>query len=190
MTEVNLQLVREFFELNGFRVSTNFTHGDHGPQVLAERTGTTEPRELGTVLVPGDLVHIARAVVEVRAWHADRFYASVAESNAAFTQFAQPEALGFAHDYFGGAPFHTILVVSELPVAPDSRAAALRAIRASNVEFLIEFPAILRDLINKVSINGNYFSSHTLQVIQLLKRYRLFRNQQMELLFPREPHAS
>ena len=39
----------------------------------------------------------------------------------------------------------------------------------------------------KVVLNGTYTGSPTLQILQLLKRYRLLRNQQMEFTFPSEP---
>ncbi len=55
---------------------------------------------------------------------------------------------------------------------------------------VLEFPAILNDLVERVMVSGTYTGSAAMQLLQLLKRYRLFRNQQLEFTFPREPHAA
>ncbi len=189
MTDVDLYLVREFFELNFFRVMTHWQQGsdanrsERGLQLFVENANPAPERELGVVLFADDLPNIARAVVEVRPWHTDRFYSSVLESNPVITQFAQEEALGAARDFFGGASFKTILVVSELPVTPEQRARTVNCIEETKVDHVLEFPTILRSILSRVSINGGYAASHALQTIQLLKRYRLVSNQQLEFGF-------
>ena len=192
MTDVDLYLVREFFELNFFRVMTQWqqdtavNRNERGLQLFVENADPTPEHELGVVLFPDDLPHLDRAVVEVRPWHTDRFYSSVLESNPVITQFAEEESLGAARNYFGGASFKTILVVSELPVTPKQRARTICAIEDSKVDHILEFPTILRSILSRVSINGGYAASHALQTIQLLKRYRLVSDQQLEFGFPAE----
>lgn len=194
MGDVNVQLVREFFELNLFQVLTNWQQsprrlrpGEHSGQLFVQNTNVGLPRELPFLLQPPDLAIIERAVVEVRAWHGDRFYPSVIEANPVLSQFVSEDALALARDIFGGAPFQTILVLSELPASAELRARSLTMLHDCGIGHVLEFPLVLGDLLAKVDEAATYPSSTTLQTLRLLKRYKFIRNQQMEFAFPAEP---
>jgi len=192
MGDVNVQLVREFFELNLFQVMTNWQQGsrirpvEHSGQLFVQNTAPGQSRELPFLLQASDLVPVSRAVVEVRAWHADRFYPSVIESNPVLYQFVSSESLALAAEVFGRASFETILVVSELPAGLELRSRSLELLQQTGIGHVIEFPIVLRDLVMKIDESGNYAASPTLQTLRLLKRYRLIRNQQMEFAFSAE----
>jgi hypothetical protein len=193
MSDVNLQLVREFFELNLFRVLTNWqqdprlsAQGDLTGQLFVENSNPGSPRSLPFTLHPSDLTSIDRAVVEIRAWHTDRFYPSVIEAHPILTQFVSDSALALARDVFHQQDFATILVLSELPTSPEPRNRSLQLLQESRVDHVIEFPLVLQDLLQKVNVNTSYPASQTLQTLRLLKRYKLVRNQQMEFVFTME----
>ncbi|MCC6697065.1 MAG: hypothetical protein IT365_15665 [Candidatus Hydrogenedentes bacterium] len=189
MGDVNVQLVREFFELNLFQVLTNWQQsarvrpGEHSGQMFVQNTNPGMARELPFLLQPVDVTSIERAVVEVRAWHGDRFYPSVIEANPVLSQFVSNESRALASEVFGHAAFATILIVSELPAGAELRARSLQLLQSSGIGHVIEFPILLRDLLSKVDESGSYPGSQTLQTLRLLKRYRLIRNQQMEFAF-------
>lgn len=205
MSDVNLQLVREFFELNLFYVLTHWQQG-----IAGLRTGARDERpraadagqslfvenmqhvpdlfETEFVLHGEDVRAIRRAIVEVRAWHADRFYASVVEANPVLTQFVSRESLGFAGQLFGTSDFATILVISELPASPEPRQRALELLRETGIGHVLEFSAILRTILTLISAHGNYASA-TLQTMRLLKRYGFIRRQQLEFPFLTEAAA-
>jgi len=195
VTDIDLHLVREFFELNLFQVMTHWHQessagrSDSGIQLFVRNTNPVLEDPPETVLTPTDLVRIDNAVVEIRAWHTDRFYSSVIESNPVVTQFVQADALTSARDFFGGAPFRTVLVISELPSAPERRHDSIRSLREAGVQHILEFTTILRELVQRVNLSSTYAPSHTLQMIQLLKRYRMLQNLQMEFSFPMEAPA-
>ncbi len=192
MGEVNVQLVREFFELNMFQVMTNwqqgtrFRAGEHSGQLFVQNTVPGMPRDLPFLLNPADVAAIERAVIEVRAWHGDRFYPSVIEANPVLYQFASSDSLSLAAEVFGGLPFTTILIVSELPAGIEHRSRSLGLLQESGIGHVVEFPSVLRELVLKVDEGGHYPASQTLQTLRLLKRYRLVRNQQMEFAFAAE----
>ena len=193
MADVNLQVVREFFELNLFAVLTNWQRdtlrqrgADVGSQLFVENVNPALPRALDFALNPVDLCSIERALVEVRAWHAERFYPSVIESSPVLAQFVSEESLSFAREIFGSRPFTTILVISELPASAEPRARSIHLLERGGIGHVIEFPSILRDLLDKVSMHENYTASPTLQILRLLKRYKLVRNQQLEFAFLNE----
>jgi hypothetical protein len=190
MGDVNVQLVREFYELNLFQVLTNWQQGqwrvrpgEHAGQLFVQNTNVGLPRELPFLLHPSDISAIERAVVEVRAWHGERFYPSLIEANPVLAQFVSEESLALAREVFAHQPFVTILVVSELPASPELRARSLSLLEQSGIGHVMEFPHLLRDVLDKIDVNGHYPSSPTLQTMRLLKRYRLIRNQQMEFPF-------
>lgn len=193
MAEVDLQIVREFFEIHRFKVSTRWPQhepereSDGGVQLYVQNAAAVlEAKDDDVALHPSRIAQVANGLVEIRPWHTDRFYASLIESNPVLTEFADASALGHATDFFGGELFATILVVSELPRTAEQRAQALRRILDAGVQHVLEFPAILEDLIERVALTGTYNGSSTLQLLQLLKRYRLLRSQQLEFTFPRE----
>lgn len=194
MADVSLQLVREFFELNLFHVLTNWQQDPWSPraaeqsaQLFVENARPLITREPGFALPAEDLALLERAVVEIRAWHGDRFYPSVIEANPALFQFVGPEALSLAREVFNGRPFSAVLVISELPASPEQRRRAIDLLRRAGVQHVIEFPTILQELLQKVSADIHYAGSPTLQTLRLVKRYRLARDQQMELPFAMEP---
>jgi hypothetical protein len=195
MSDINVQLVREFFELHLFRVLTNWQQAphlasEHAAQLFVENTQTAPPAAEGgfaNMLVDlAELHTLERAVVEIRAWHGDRFYASIIESNPILHQFAQKDVLSTATACFGDLPFSTVLVVSELPASAEPRTRALQVLRRFGVDYVVEFPTVLRGILEKVSEGSSYTGSPTLQTIRLLKRYRFLRNLQLEFGFVNE----
>lgn len=196
MGDVNVQLVREYFELNLFQVMTNwqqgprFRPGENSGQLFVRNTVPGLPRELPFLLHAGDVASIERAAVEIRAWHGDRFYPSVIEANPVLYEFVSGNAMTLAGDVFGQLPFTTILVVSELPAGPELRSRSLGLLQKTGIGHVIEFPDLLRELVMRVDEGGHYPASQTLQTLRLLKRYRLIRNQQMEFAFSVEAPSS
>jgi len=189
VADVNLQLVREFFELHFFRVLTNWqrepARSNDGPSFVQLFVENCDPLRLperpDAVLSLEGLRTIERGVIEIRAWHADRFYPSVIENNPVLSQFVSDESLALAREVFKTGDFATILVISELPQSVKPRERSIGLLRQAGVSHVLEFPVILRGLLERVSSHGTYGSSETLQTIRLLKRYQLVRNQQMEL---------
>ena len=198
MSDINVQLVRDFFELNAFHAMTFWQHDhartrttEHGLQLFVENTTAPVPvRSLECVLRPGDVAGIDRAIVEVRAWHADRIYASVIESNTVLFDVAGDEARIRARQVFGGAPYKTILVISELSPSLEPRQRAITLLQQGSIDHVIEFPTLLHDILEKISAYVSYSPSQTLQTLRLLKRYDFIRRQQLELPFPTEAAPS
>jgi hypothetical protein len=193
LNELNMQIVREFFELNLFHVLTHWQHetlpqlSESGSLLFVEHINPETECEPEFVLRPEDLPCVFRAVVEVRAWHNERFYASVAESSPALRHVVERETLALAESVFGSSEFRTILVLSELPGSQGPRERAIQVFREFGVDHILEFPVILRDILGRISAQGNYAPSQTLQTMRLLKRYNLIRRQQLEFTFPSPP---
>jgi len=194
MSDINIQLVREFFELNQFSVLTHWPHqderargGEGGSLLFVERLGEASGDVAPFHLHCGDLRHLKRAVVEVRAWHADKFYPSVVESSPILAHVASAEVAALAHETFSGDSFTTILVISELPSTAAPRGRTLQLLEGLRVGHILEFGTLLAGMAWQLSSQGNYAPSQTLQTLRLLKRYDLLRRQQLEFPFQVEP---
>lgn len=206
MIDLNMQFVREFFELNLFRVLTHWQHqemqtrsSDPGPLLFVEhaRPGeedSTRPvasqEGLPFLLPPNEVSAIRRAVVEVRAWHGERFYSSVIASSSALSHVVGRETTDLATEVFGTSEFTTILVISELPTSSKPRNRSLELLEGLGIGHVLEFPALLQEMIMRVNAHANYAPSQTLQTLRLLKRYNLIRLQQLEFAFSGEAPES
>ena len=192
MSDVNLQLVKEFFELNGFMILTNRKHQlrkvgadwEYSIELLAANLDVVEPKKKpGFLLGPRDLKTIQRAIVDVKGWHTEVFYPSTIESARSFFAFVSPESLQYATKIFKGEPFTKVVVLSELPSNKEILERSVDVLRKNGIDHAIEFSTILKDLIMHVQINNNYTESDTLQLVRLMKRYGLVKDLQMEFLF-------
>ena len=193
MSDATVQIVREFFEFNGFHVMTHWQHdtarsrgSEHGIQLYVENTAAVIERTLDLVLRVGDIPAVSRALVEVRGWHTERFYASVIESNPVLLEVAGEAARARARQVFGVPNVKSILVISELPALSEPRQRAIDVLREGGVDHVIEFPTILHEIIDKLNAHVSYAPSQTLQTIRLLKRYDFIRRQQLEFPFSAE----
>jgi hypothetical protein len=195
MSEINIQLVREFFELNRFRVLTHWQHDDEqrrgvesGLLLFVEQVGPeSTDDEPPFLLDPQSIARLQRAVVEVRAWHGDKFYPSVIESSPILGHVASQDVAGMAQSVFGAAPFASVLVISELPTTEKPRGRSLALLQGLGLTHVLEFSTMLAAMLEQLSSQSNYAPSHTLQTLRLLKRYDLVRRQQLEFRFPMEP---
>ncbi len=194
MSDVSVQLVRDFFEVNAFHVMTYWQHDavrargiEQGLQLYVENTAFgSEAHPCDFVLRVGDVSALPRAVVEVRAWHADRFYASLLESNPVLFDVAKPASVERARHVFGCLDVPTVLVISELPASPEPRQRAIAVLRQGGISHVLEFATVLQELVGRINAHVSYSPSHTLQTLRLLKRYGLIRRQQLEFAFPLE----
>lgn len=196
MSDATVQIVREFFEFNAFHVMTHWQHDavrfrgtEHGIQLYVENSAPASERPIDFLLRSGDIAGISRALVEVRGWHTERFYASVFESNPVLSEVAGEAARARARQVFGRDDVKSILVISELPALPEPRQRAIEAARERGLDHVIEFPTILQEILEKLNPHVSYAPSITLQTIRLLKRYEFLRVQQLEFPFSAEAPA-
>ena len=197
MSDINLQLVREFLELNLFHVLTFWQHGsarpthsEHSMLLFVENVKPGPERKVEFVLNASSITSFQNAVVDIRAWHGDRVYPSVVESNPVLATLAREDTRSLARDILSTEDFKTILVISELPKNPEQRAKSVKCLQETGIDHIMEFSTVIEGVLDKICENTNYTMSQTLQLLRLLKKYSFIRNQQMEFTFPTEPPTS
>ncbi|MBI1321273.1 MAG: hypothetical protein GC168_20300 [Candidatus Hydrogenedens sp.] len=190
MSDLSLQIVRECFELHQFRAVPHWPMDEGGwnsaeaaPLLFIERL-EPEPGTPEFLLRAQDLPALRRAVVEVRAWHADKFYPSVVENNVVLGNVASAATRALAAQVLRAEDAAAILVVSELPRSPGPRQRSLELFRSKGIDHVLEFPTLLGAMLERISPHGSYAPSPTLQAFRLLKRYGFLKRQQLEFEFP------
>jgi hypothetical protein len=196
MSAIDEEIVREYFEQNGF-----FVRQVRKYQVTARKKTDDEEIDLLVVnpawrkgagkpdffLFGTELPKVHRAVVSVKAWHTDRFTPNTLKSNPEIFRFVQEEVIKEVERYFpseGGeepGDLLKILVLPGLPTADPFKSESARMLQEKGVDAILSFRSLLTDLIEKVEVNKSYRKSDTLQVLRLLKNYDLLKDPQLDL---------
>jgi hypothetical protein len=201
-------LVREYFELNGFLVRQLHKYQVHSRakrdeeeidllvQNPAWQPGTARP---GFQLFAGDLPQIRRALVAVKGWHTSRLSPSMLRSGSKILDFLRKEVIAAASEYFpdyeatvaatGGEreSLMRVLVLPGLPPGEPHRGECIQQLQTHGVDAILTFPTILDNLVRRVEVNHSYQKSDTLQLIRLLKIYDMVRPRQFELFEDERP---
>jgi hypothetical protein len=189
MSAVNESIVREYFESLGYLVSQPRKYTVPGRQKKADEEVDlvvlnprvkehTVPDHL--VWTGEDLKTISRAIVGIRGWHTERFYASRFEQSPDIVRFAESGSVRFAGKILGNDAMAKILCLPKLPASGELQAKTMDVLRRKGIDGVISFGTMLADLILRVDTNKNYEKSDVLQVIRLLKNYDFLKDSQLE----------
>jgi hypothetical protein len=196
MSAIDEEIVREYFEQNGFfvrqvrkyQVQSRKKTDDEEIDLLvvnpAWRKGAGKP---DFFLFGTELPKVHRAVVSVKAWHTDRFTPNTLKSNPEIFRFVQEEVIKEVERYFpseegeDAKDLLKILVLPGLPSADPFKSESARMLQERGVDAILSFRSLLIDLIEKVEVNKSYRKSDTLQVLRLLKNYDLLKDPQLDL---------
>jgi hypothetical protein len=195
-------LVREYFELNGFLVRQLNKY-----QVHSRRKRDAEEIDLfvqnpgwkpsehkpGFQLFANDLPLIRRAIVAVMGWHTSRLTPSMLKSGSKIHDFLRKEVIDVANEFFHGYEdpavesesskegLMRVLVLPSLPANDPLRSESIKQLQEHGVDAILTFPSILENLLHKVETNLSYQKSDVLQMIRLLKIYDMVKSPQGEL---------
>ena len=189
MASVNEWIAREYFEMLGFLVIQPCKYSVSGKRKRIEEetdliifnplvTEQTVPPSL--LWAKADLKRISRAVVGVYGWHTDRFYPNMLEKLPEAVLYAGDESVKMAGRRLGGGPIAKILCLPQLPVAQKLKDETFRILKAKGIDGVLDFRAMLLEIINGVDKKRNYEKSDVLQIIRILKNYDLFKDAQLE----------
>jgi hypothetical protein len=187
---VNEWVVREYFELQGYLVAQPRKYTTPGRQKQAEeevdlvvckaRVAEHHVPDHMVWMTP-DLQNVARAVVGVRGWHTERFYASTFEQTPDILRFVEPESMRYASKILGASDMAKILCLPKLPASGELKARTIQVLKDRGIDGVISFRTMLAELVARVEKKRNYEKSDVLQVIRLLKNYDFIKDDQLEL---------
>jgi hypothetical protein len=197
VSAVNEWIVREYFESLGFLVGQPRKYVVPGRQKKAEEevdlivyNPTVEMHTIPERIVwtTPDFSGVKRAVVGVRGWHTERFYASTFEQTPDILRFVEEDSIRFAAELLGSNAMAKVLCLPRLPASGELKDKTIQMLREKGIDGVVSFRTILAALIARVDINRNYEKSDVLQVIRLLKNYGFIKDSQMEL-FGKRPRS-
>lgn len=198
MAAVDEEIVREYFEQNGFFVrqvrkyqvqSRKKTDEEEIDFLLFNPTWEKGAPRPEFFLFGTELPKVHRAVVAVKPWHSDRFTPNTLKSSPEIFRFVQEDVIKEVERYFPVAPDEPgatsdllkILVLPGLPTTEPFKTESVKLLQEKGVDAIVSFRTILIDLVEKVEVNKSYRKSDTLQVIRLLKNYDLLKDTQLDL---------
>lgn len=170
MTDVNEEIVRQYFELKGYFVQTDVLY--------LKPKGKTGKKSSGygdidlVILNPetGD-----KAIVGVSGWHRERVTPSYVEGwEGRLFSHLHPLALKKASKVLSSRDFRKILVISRMGSKEKSRKVFEQKAHQQGIDEIIEFPTILKELIRLIKTEPSY-DSEVLQTLRLLKIYDLLK---------------
>jgi len=170
LTDVNEEIVRQYFELKGYFVQTDVLYLKPKGQTGKKSSGYGDIDLIVTNPKTCD-----KAIVGVSGWHTERITPSYVEDwGGRLFSFVSSLALNKAAQVLGTRKFRKILVVSRLGSRKDSREKFVEEAKKMGVDEVIEFPTILKELIKLVKTEPSY-DSEVLQTLRLLKTYDLLK---------------
>ncbi len=197
MSAVNEWIVREYFESLGFLVGQPRKYVVPGRQKRAEEeidllvynpTVTEHRLPQKIVWTSADFASVKRAVIGVRGWHTERFYASTFEQTPDILRFVEEESLRVAAGLLGSESMAKVLCLPRLPASGELKDKTIEVIKTTGIDGVVSFHTLLSELIDRVETHRNYEKSDVLQMIRLLKNYGFLKDSQLEL-FERKPRS-
>ena len=195
-------IVREYFELNGFFVrqlrkylvqSRKKRADEEIDLVVYNPNAPIDGVPAGFQLFSADMAKIRRAIVVVKAWHTSRFTPAMLKSSSRVFDFLKKEVLNKAESYFSfdesevdpevvvSGGFTKILVLPSLPTSDPQRTESIELLKEQGVDGIITFSTILENLLRNVEVNHSYQKSDLLQMMRILKIYDMVKEPQMNL---------
>ena len=195
-------IVREYFELNGFFVrqlrkylvqSRKKRADEEIDLVVYNPNAPIDGVPAGFQLFSADMAKIRRAIVVVKAWHTSRFTPAMLKSSSRVFDFLKKEVLNKAETYFsfeesevdpkvvGTGGFTKIQVLPSLPTSDPQRTESIELLKEQGVDGIITFSTILENLLRNIEVNHSYQKSDLLQMMRILKIYDMVKEPQMNL---------
>jgi hypothetical protein len=198
MSAIDEEIVREYFEQNGFLVrqvrkyqvqSRKKTSDEEIDLIVYNPSYTRTERRPDFFIFASELPFIHRAMLAVKPWHTGRFTAATVRSSPDILNFLEENVQKEASKLFPPAPGEPgvaddmlkLLVTPGLPTQEPYRSQSVQLLKERGVDGIVSFRSMLIDLINRVEVNRNYRKSDTLQMLRILKNYDLLKEPQMEL---------
>jgi len=198
MASFDENIVREYFELNGFFARQLSKHTVRSRKKPVEETvelqvynpaAPSEAPEPNFQLFSSDMATIQQAIVMVHGWQHTRVTPAILKSPARLLDFLKKEVLSQTEALFAveegvlgdASAYRKILVLPGLPTSDPQRSECIEQFKATGVDGVIAFSTILEDLLRHVEVNHSYQKSELLQLIRVLKVYDMLQAPQMNL---------
>ena len=191
-------IVREYFELNGFLVrqlkkrepATRKKRLSEERNFIVQNPALSAQAEMpGFQLFSNDVPLIFRALVVVKGWDTTRYTPAMLRSSTQTFNFLKKEVVAqtdysFDEEDAGLDDLQSCLRLIILPALPTQeiqRQELFEMLKASGLDAVLTIRTILENLLRGIEPNHSYPRNDSLQLLRLLKVYDLVKDPQMEL---------
>ena len=197
MSGFDENIVREYFELNGFfvrqlrkyQVQSRKKRIDEEIDMLIYNPKASADEAINNFqLFSQDVTSIRQAIIVVKPWHSSKFTPAILRSETKVFDFLKKEVLNKSSDYFNlneieltkeTQSFKKILVIPSLPSGEPHRSESITLLKEQGIDGIISFATILESLIRNIEVNQSYQKSDLLQLLRILKIYNMLKEPQM-----------
>lgn len=200
MSAIDEEIVREYFEQNGFLVrqvrkyavqARRKTSDEEIDLLVFNPLFARGARKPDFFVFTSELPYIHRAMLAVKGWHTGRFNPATLRSSPEILRFLEENVKREASRLLSidatepgaGEDLLKILVLPGLPTQEPYRSQSVNLLKQRGVDGIISFRTMLQELVNRVEVNLIYRKSYPLQIIRLLKVYDFIKDPQLDL-FP------
>ena len=198
MASFDENIVREYFELNGFFARQLRKHVVRARKKPVEETvellvynpsAPSAGPEPNFQLFSSDMASIRRAIVVVHGWQHTRVTPAILKSSARLLDFLKKDVLSQAATLFAveegelgeAGEYRKVLVLPGLPTAEPQRSECIALFKEQGIDGVVAFSTILEDILRHVEVNHSYQKSELLQLVRVLKVYDMVQAPQMNL---------
>ena len=203
MSGFDENIVREYFELNGFFVRQVPQYSTRsrkkGPDeavalMINKPEAVKEQSITNFQLFSADMESIQQAVVVVRSWYLSEFSPELLKSSSKLFNFLKKNAFNQSEAYFSKESFEdlkiwesvsnsysNIIVLPGLPSNDPHRSESIDILKTNGIDGIITYSTILESLLRQVQANNIYQKSDLLQLMRILKIYNMVKDPQMTL---------
>ena len=198
MSSFDEDIVREYFELNGFFVRQLNKYQVHPRKrstgavvsMLALNPNVTEDsRQINFQLFSVDMTAVKQALVIVHSWQSTRVTPAVLKSNSRLSDFLKKEILKRSIESFTAddeavstiESFKKLVVIPGFPTTDPHRSECTKLFKEQGIDGVIAFSTILEHCLRTVEVNHSYHKSKLLQMVRVLKIYDMVQSPQMRL---------
>ena len=161
MSGFDENIVREYFELNGFfvrqlrkyQVQSRKKRIDEEIDMLIYNPKASADEAINNFqLFSQDVTSIRQAIIVVKPWHSSKFTPAILRSETKVFDFLKKEVLNKASDYFNlneieltkeTQSFKKILVIPSLPSGEPHRSESITLLKEQGIDGIISFATIL-----------------------------------------------
>ena len=182
MWEVNVSLVREFFEMEGFFVHPLKKRGGkrENPYDLFFINPKVYKRETDFFLDPFSIKGIKYGIVKVLGWHKETFTVSILKKSidSSIWEYSVEEERKYLQK--NKNEIRKILVLSRISSSSEGKENLKKFLKEKGIDHIITFEILFWTLIDKIKKNQNY-TSPILEVLRILKSYRMIKSPQLKI---------
>ncbi|MCM8776895.1 MAG: hypothetical protein NC905_01330 [Candidatus Omnitrophica bacterium] len=178
MSQASIEIIKEFFIIYNFFVLQK------DDILFVQNAEVNEPEDMDKFILSGSEVSkvLKNGVIKPVCWHTMKFTPVVLSRFPEIFEFSKGRYNSESKKFFQGENFKKVLVIPSLPVSDKLQKESIKIMKEEGVDYLITFPSVIANLIEKIDARNVYLSSVN-EILRVLKFYKFFTDKEQKLPF-------